>query len=87
MSPSELLQRWFPDKGDKIHHTILWNLTAYPAGDAAYIENQLKWAAIRTMPELSGFETRLDEAMCEVLDAMDHAHEEGKRREAEAGKA
>jgi hypothetical protein len=85
-TPHELLQRWFPGKSDEICHTILWNLTAYPAGGATYVENQLKWAAIRTMPELPGFETRLDEAMCEVLERMDRAHEEGKRREAEAGK-
>ena len=75
MTPYELLQRWFPGKSDEIQHTILWNLTAYPAGGSEYIEKQLKWAAIRTMPELPGFEQRLGEAMDQVLDAMDRAME------------
>lgn len=82
MSPRDLLQRWFPDKSDQIHHDILWNLTAYPAGGRSYIENQLRWAAVRTMPELPGFEKRLDEAICEAITKMDRAMDEYQKNEA-----
>jgi len=84
MTPLELLQRWFPGKSDEIYHTILWNLTAYPAGGSSYIENQLRWAAIRTMPELPGFEQRLDEAICEVIGKMDRVMEEYRKSEAKS---
>jgi hypothetical protein len=76
----KLMQRWFPGKSDKTYHTILWNLTAYPAGDAEIIERQIKWAAIRTMPELPGFAQRLDEAMDEICAKMDAAHEAAKTK-------
>ncbi len=76
MIPLKLLQRWFPGKSEETYQTIIWNLTSYPAGSAEGLGRQLRWAAIRTMPELPGFEKRLDEAMGEVLDKIDRAMEE-----------
>ena len=76
MTVQTLLDRWFPGKSSETQATILWNLTAYPAGGIDIVDSQLQWAAIRTMPELPGFEKRLDEAIGEVLDKMDRAMEE-----------
>ena len=68
------VKHWFPNATHEQTSKILWNLTAYPAGDKKVLERQLRWAACRTMPELPGFDARIDEAIDEALRKMDAIH-------------
>jgi len=74
-----LTKRWFPTACHEQISRILWNLTAYPAGNQETLERQLCWVACRTMPELPGFDDRIDEAIEEALHKMDKALEGARR--------